>query len=167
MRADDCQQLVDSLLVSHPKAQALLAATKARTRGGFTVHCRPCPETDSNAFTQINPLEITICSNRVSTSSDVGAFLLHELVHAYDYVSTKCRFDTCSGLAYSEIRAAREGECMQKSSYFQWQRDLCIRRHAINSTKSFFSDKEARACVDQVFDAAVLDMDPFLSNKEI
>ena len=44
--------------------------------------------------------------------------LTHELVHAVDHAHDRCKFATCEGLAFSEVRAARDAEC-DKHFYFE------------------------------------------------
>ena len=59
--------------------------------------------------------------------------LTHELIHGYDYKLKRCDFSTCNGLAYSEVRAAREAEC--KNAYpFDFLNRWCIRRYAADAT---------------------------------
>jgi len=55
----------------------------------------------------------------------------------YDYSSGRCDFSSCLGLAYSEVRAAREAECSSDAEYFitEYFRHRCIKNSAIRSTE--------------------------------
>lgn len=91
-------------------------------------------EIKAQAYLETNPLQIIFCSNKIELKRDVYEQILkHELIHAYDYIFNRCDFKTCNGLAYSEIRAARDGEC---SGYHihDYFKNKCIKDHAINST---------------------------------
>ena len=44
--------------------------------------------------------------------------LNHELVHAVDHAHDRCKFSTCEGLVFSEVREARDAEC-DKHFYFE------------------------------------------------
>ena len=82
------------------------------------------------------------------------------MVHAYDYVKSRCDFETCEGLAYTEVRAAREAECANHFPAISWLQNQCIKGNAIRSTASIFPVVEASRCVDTVFDVAVKDQAP-------
>ena len=84
--------------------------------------------------------------------------LTHEAIHAYDYTNNKCDFHTCEGLAYTEVRAAREAEC-SGPYMFEWFRELCIKANASNATENMFPSG-ARKCVNSVYAAAVTDYSP-------
>ena len=116
-----------------------------------------------------DPLQIVLCSNRLKTS-EVEEVVTHELVHAFDYTYSRCNFDSCEGLAYSEVRAAREAECANTSAFpFQlsWFKSQCIRYHASRSTSSLFPSLEAAKCVDTVLSAAMSDLAPFDGSYKI
>ena len=85
--------------------------------------------------------------------------LIHELVHAYDYFNNRCDMSTCEGLAYTEVRAAKQGNC---PGYYpmEWLEYKCIRDQAIASTAVFFDEDQAKVCVDNVFKQASRDKLP-------
>ena len=102
------------------------------------VSCRPCTNTgiegNARAFMMDNPLEIILCTNRVR-NEDIGEVLRHEAIHVFDYYTKKCDFMDCKGVAYSEVRAARESECANKFlNYFKFAKDFCVRNQAIQAT---------------------------------
>ena len=54
---------------------------------------------------------VVLCANRLAGDDDVEEALVHELVHAYDYVARGMDLTECPFLGCSEVRAAREAEC--------------------------------------------------------
>lgn len=84
--------------------------------------------------------------------------LAHELVHAFDH-SRGLPLHACEGLAFSEVRAAREGEC---KGFFphDWLRRRCVRLQAVDSTASFHTRAQAEECVARVFEEAMADLAP-------
>jgi hypothetical protein len=129
-----CEEIIHQLM-AEPRYRNV---TTQLNGSNLLMKCRICTEEGtegrSRAFLEINPTQITFCANRIAKSHDsYRQMLSHELTHAYDYLTGKCDFETCDGLAYSEVRAAREGEC---SGYFihHFFRQKCIRDHAIRST---------------------------------
>jgi hypothetical protein len=98
---------------------------------------------------------VVLCVNELA-DSDIEEAVVHELVHAYDYSKKRCDFSSCLGLAYSEVRAAREAECSGKFAS-QWLKNQCIRNRAVLSTANLYP-RSAKSCVDSVFDDALKDM---------
>jgi hypothetical protein len=129
-----CENLVQDLM-----AQSEYQQLVTRLNGtNLLIKCHQCSDSGtegkSRGFLEINPLQITLCVNRIKSSKEsYEKILTHELTHAFDYLTKKCDLTTCEGLAYSEVRAARNGEC---SDYFilPYFRNECIRNHAIRST---------------------------------
>eukprot|EP00978_Attheya_sp_CCMP212_P012236 scaffold30406_cov52-Attheya_sp.AAC.5 len=79
------------------------------------VECRRCgtegPESGARAFVKgPNPLSIVVCANRIFSRSDMEQVLVHELIHVHDVRVLGMELRSCTELAYSEIRAAREAE---------------------------------------------------------
>ena len=134
--------------------------------GGINVSCRPCGsegvEAGARAFlTNSVPLTVTLCTNRLKNEKkDVEEALMHELVHAYDYVHGRCDFSTCNGLAYTEVRAAKEAECSGMYP-IPWFKANCIKNHATKSTANLFPMKDSIQCVEKVYDLAIKDNAPF------
>ena len=132
--------------------------------GSPALTCRPCEnygvEGNARGFIVANPIEIVLCANRLS-KNDVKEVLKHELIHAFDFVNKRVDFNSCRGLAYTEIRAAREAECSDELA-FLGIKSRCIRRKATASTRNIFP-LDASACVEEVFQAAVNDRSPFNS----
>lgn len=123
------------------------------------IQCKVCDssgiEGTARAFISSNPLTITLCANRLTEKTYKDA-LVHEATHAYDFIHDKCDFATCEGLAYSEVRAARNAEC---ATSWKFTKRSCVRAHAISATSHIFP-KQAKACVVKVLDAALVDNSP-------
>eukprot|EP01038_Epipyxis_sp_PR26KG_P013147 gene13147-17615_t len=165
---DDCENTA-KLVIQNSK---LLQNILSNMNDQIAINCRPClssgNESNARGFLSINALEneqttkatITICSNRAK-KKEIEEILHHEVIHAYDYTNKRCDFSTCNGLAYSEVRAAREAEC--KGSYpFEFLRDQCVKSYAIRSTANLFPNT-ASQCVAEVFEEAIKDMEPLPS----
>lgn len=138
-------------------------------RGGddvttIAIECRPCgtssrAESGARAFVMgPEPLSIVLCSNRMSSQSEIEEVLVHELVHIYDVHSRDMDLRDCRTLAYSEVRSAREAECSGcLNSFFA---GICTREKATVATRNIFPER-ARQCVASVFDDAFADHAPF------
>ena len=155
----DCQKLADEFIVSNDKLREMLKSKDGTEL--WTVQCKACVEPDEkNARAYItNDSEVILCNNRLKTKEKIEEALNHEAVHAYDFTNNRCDFNTCEGVAYSEIRAARNAEC---SGYypFEWLRNSCIKATATNATGNIFP-RAASKCVKSVFKAAVVDISPY------
>ena len=104
------------------------------------------------------PPSITLCSNRLYKQADVEDSLMHEMIHAYDYLVRKMDLKDCEELACSEIRSNREGEC-RGNWIFERFRRRCTRLNAINATKSMFPER-ASECVLKMFEKCYKDESP-------
>lgn len=122
------------------------------------VECRICGrdgvERSARAFIS-SPLRIVLCANRLSAKDYAEAFT-HEATHAFDYVFGSCDFSKCDGLAYSEVRAARNAECASSRFLFK---NYCIKKSATKATANLFP-QEASDCVARAFEKAVRDYKP-------
>ena len=95
-------------------ARAESASTSTSTRSGLLVTCRACgndgPEGNAKALFGVFPdsgrPEITLCTNRLHSRSDVRRILAHELTHAYDFCVRGMNLTDCSTLACSEVSTA-------------------------------------------------------------
>ncbi len=123
------------------------------------VECRVCErggvEGTARAFISAPPLRITLCANRLK-GNDYAEALTHEATHAFDYINSSCDFSSCDGLAYSEIRAARNAECADS---FTFMKEGCIKRQATRATSNIFP-QNASECVARMFDKAIADIRP-------
>jgi len=74
-------------------------------------------------------------------------------------------FSSCEGLAYSEVRAAREAECKDYNIYpFEdWAKKKCVSFYASKSTCNMFP-KIGSSCVNKVIDEAMKDLSPNNNN---
>lgn len=147
------------------------------------ISCIDCSKRGIKArgFLEVDPMAIKICADRIQPT-EVQMLVNHELVHAYDYSLGRCDFSTGQGLAYSEVRAAREAEC---SGWFlhDYFRMRCIKDHATRSTEKIFSSStttsgsspgtgvppsammSAASCVDEVYESAMKDLEPYASSS--
>lgn len=159
---EKCKNIVENLHRSSTRAAALLKSMSTQPM----VSCQDCSQTsrDVNQTTRAIlrdtfPLEIAICCNRLN-ESEIEEVLVHELIHAYDYSGNRCDFSSCKGLAYSEVRAAREAECSKGYFPFEFMRQSCIRDCAIRSTSNLFPSAQSTICVDAVLSEAMKDLQP-------
>ena len=130
-----CEDFLSSILLSskYLKLKSTLNLTS------FQLECHNCSsigiEGKSKAFIEINPLKIIFCSNRIKNTKESYEMILnHELIHIYDYSTKNSNLLMCNGLAYSEVRAAREGECSYSFFIHSYFKNKCIKDHAIRST---------------------------------
>mmetsp|Transcript_16848 Transcript_16848/g.25338 ORF Transcript_16848/g.25338 Transcript_16848/m.25338 type:complete len:166 (+) Transcript_16848:139-636(+) len=158
----ECEDIIRATLAS----DRFKSVVSKLSGSNLEVCCRVCSrqgvEGHARAYLEINPPKVVLCSNKIQPK-DVEELLAHELTHAHDYIFGKCDLETCKGLAYSEVRAAREGEC---NGFFlhDYFRKQCIRNHAIRSTENLFPSGAER-CVDDVFDVAMADLEPFRKSR--
>ncbi len=111
-----CSQALAEALLPSGRAARLLeeinskAGDKKITQSD--IRCMPCPKgLKARAYFEAPPAKIVLCSDKLQTPLDVEESLVHELVHAYDYVVYGSNLENCMELAKSEVRAAREAEC--------------------------------------------------------
>jgi len=154
-----CEELVRRLRDS-AKFSKLIESNKGP---GIKITCRPCtregPEGGARAvLLDSTPLEVALCTNRLG-EKDIEEVLVHELVHVYDHTNQRCNLMTCEGLAFSEVRAAREAEC---NRFFpcQWLKTQCIKYNATRATANLFPEDAAK-CVESVLRKAIADKAPF------
>jgi hypothetical protein len=126
------------------------------------VNCEYCSndgvEGTARAYLSLdNGLNIVLCANRLR-ENDIHEALMHEAVHAHDYLYNRCNMHSPEGLAYTEIRAAREAECADKFSIF---RNSCIKEKAARATKNVFPSINTSVIVDKVFEQAMSDDKPW------
>lgn len=130
------------------------------------LECRICPETGpasgARAFLEAPPPSIVLCANRLATRREVEEAMVHELVHAFDYLVSGRNLLDCQALAYSEVRAAHAAECSELSRSFtcSFFEKGCVRSMATRSTENLFPGRGA-GCVNAVFDSAYNDRAPY------
>ncbi len=116
---EDCdvcsRALVEALL---PSGRAARLLEEIHSKAGdkniaqSDIRCMPCPKgLNARAYFEAPPAKIVLCSDKLHTPLEVEESLVHELVHAYDYVVYGANLENCMELAKSEVRAAREAEC--------------------------------------------------------
>lgn len=157
---DECNTIVEDLQRSDPRVQVLLHNLFGEN---WKISCIVCSnygiESKARAFITVDPSEIILCANKLGAKREIKSALQHEAIHAYDYTKKRCDFSSCKGLAYTEVRAAREAECSGHYP-FEWLRNSCIKTCATNATSNFFPRDKANKCVRAVFDKAVRDIEP-------
>eukprot|EP00529_Nitzschia_sp_RCC80_P026480 CAMPEP_0113523740 /NCGR_PEP_ID=MMETSP0014_2-20120614/45858_1 /TAXON_ID=2857 /ORGANISM="Nitzschia sp." /LENGTH=352 /DNA_ID=CAMNT_0000421833 /DNA_START=118 /DNA_END=1173 /DNA_ORIENTATION=+ /assembly_acc=CAM_ASM_000159 len=130
--------------------------------------CRKCastgPEGGARAFLMgPQPLSVVLCHNRIdSEPEEINEILTHELTHLYDVQTLQLDLQECENLAYSEVRAAKSAECRNWSS--SWK-PYCAKQKAMNATHNLYP-KEARSCVNKVFETAFNDNRPFHQQRD-
>lgn len=138
-------------------------------------------------YLKINPLQVTLCDHNIENrlklelnlnkhnnylnekeknklnneiKNRIKETLVHEFTHAYDYINSRVNFHTCNGLAYTEIRAARNGNCdtelLNKIPLFK---SICTYFAARDSTQSFYP-RDTDKCLINVFLEAYKDHEP-------
>ena len=163
MSLTSCEEMVSLVLGNKipltPNKKYQHAFDKLK-KENITFSCIDCSKIGVRArgFLQTNPLAIKICADRIKPS-DVNTLVDHELLHAYDYSLGRCNFHSGEGLAYTEVRAAREGEC---SGWFplEYFRTSCIKSHATRATEAFYP-KDGAQFVEKVYDMAMKDLEPY------
>ncbi|CAM9272364.1 unnamed protein product, partial [Scytosiphon promiscuus] len=139
--------------------------------GELQLDCQVCPTTGmkrrsvgpaagARAYLEAPPPGIVLCANRLGSRQEVEEAVVHELVHAYDYLVAGLALVDCQSLA--EVRAARAAECSETSRSFvcSYFKKGCVRSTAARSTEGLFPGK-GKGCVDAVFDAAYQDQGPY------
>lgn len=131
--------------------------------GKLPIICRACTDEGVEGLARAffaTPPSITLCSNRLYRRSDIQESLVHEMIHAYDYLVREMDLTKCKRLACSEIRANREGECSGRwIELFDSARKTCTKNSAIHATQSIFP-KKGRECVKVMFDECYADREP-------
>ncbi|CAM9375597.1 unnamed protein product, partial [Discosporangium mesarthrocarpum] len=104
--------------------------------------CQKClppkgPAGGGRAFLEHPPTTAVLCANRLRSAGELEEALVHELVHAFDWCVARRDLLDCQGLAWSEVRAAREAECGAASRSFpcSFFRKRCTRAAAERSTQ--------------------------------
>lgn len=169
----NCEDVLE-LLKEEPKIKNYLKVLNSTPIDVLCKVCSTAAEENARAYLASDPLSIVLCSNRLRTKQAIEEALTHELVHAVDYVLERYDFSTCKGLAFSEVRAARDAECNRRF-YFDFSKKRCIRQTAVDSTKVcrtvlvdvIISDLlqnlfpyDGADCVNKVFEDAMKDMFP-------
>jgi len=135
------------------------------------IQCQTCgssgPEGSARAYVRgPSPLSIILCSNRLSllNTNEINQVLTHELIHVFDVHYRKWDLTNCYNLAKSEIRAAREAECDNSLTSFDFMKRFCVKDKAKVATTNMFPDIGLH-CVNQVFDEAIGDNEPFFKSS--
>jgi hypothetical protein len=162
---ESCEEALKLIISRNENLKKLVSSEM-----NLKVSCRECVkngvEGNSRAFLFFPPFQIVLCTNRLQTK-DIEEVIIHEAIHAFDFYNNRCDFKTCEGLAYTEVRAAREAECGSGIYPFKWMKDECVKYHATKSTANLFPKKQAAMCVDAVFLQAMADLTPGVDFKQL
>lgn len=61
---------------------------------------RPGPASGARAFLESPPAAVVLCANRLGSRREVEEAVVHELIHAYDYLVAGIDLLDCRSLAY-------------------------------------------------------------------
>ncbi len=116
-KCEFCNEALVKALLPNSRANRLLeeihskTGEKSITKSDISC-CASCPEgLNARAYFAAPPATIVLCSEKLHTPLGVEESLVHELVHAYDYLVYESKLENCMEVARSEVRAAREAEC--------------------------------------------------------
>jgi|EP00945_MAST-04E_sp_MAST-4E-sp1_P007237 hypothetical protein len=156
MHIDECTKFLEKARKS-AKAKELLKFLNAADTGGDGVKllCRKCPNEGPQKFAKAYfaspPHEMVVCHNRVKTIEQIEKSVIHEMIHAVDYVARDMNLLECKMLACSEIRAARGAEC---ASEYLTKAELLLRNFDIFRGKSLMEEcvqDQARRATETMF----------------
>ncbi|KAH9260138.1 hypothetical protein BASA81_001913 [Batrachochytrium salamandrivorans] len=169
---EDCATIVSKLSLNSVKVTCKRWDRNPQTqfaRGYFTASGHDDPGG------QIVP-EIILLPERIfGGEGEIREILRHEMVHAFDHSVLKRDLRSSTGLACSEIRAAREAECQQCSTNpfiratcrimptrmcERW-REECVREVATKATEAAFPKQIATVSVSEMFSECYEDRQGF------
>lgn len=82
-----------------PRYPTPLMATSTPYRSG--------PAAGARAFLESPPPGVVLCANRLGSRQEVEEAVVHELVHAYDYMVAGIELRKCQSLAYRSVVASK------------------------------------------------------------
>lgn len=167
LTVQECSQYLHDLLTSydHVKTNNTRSNTAIKllnhlANSDMNIVCGECSNSGNiskyRGFLQKEPFQIVLCANRIQ-KREIEEVLVHESTHAYDLINKKVDFNTCEGLAYSEIRAARNADCANDSPL---TKDACISYRALLSTACSHSESDAMKCITSQYSKAMKDIEP-------
>ena len=154
------------------------AATAPSSLNHLLMYCRHCnnkgAEGTARAFLAAPPPQIVFCTNRLRNAKEMEETFVHEMIHAVDYCTRDMDITKCEALACSEIRAAREAECLTKwipnrnGEEFKvpwpittFTKEGCTKYSAVEATQAMFPGSVGEACVEKMFQQCYYDTVPF------
>lgn len=63
----------------------------------------PGPASKARAYLESPPPRVVLCANRLRFRHEIEECLVHELVHAYDYLVSGLKLTDCRPLAYRSV----------------------------------------------------------------
>ena len=167
MHIDECTALLEKARKSAKARELLKFLNQGDVDGaGVKLLCKKCPNEGPQKFAKAYfaspPHEMVVCHNRVKTVEQIEKSVIHEMIHAVDYVVRDMNLRECKMLACSEIRAARGAECateyltkaellLKKFDVFRGKSLMedCVQDQARRATETMFPG-EGRDCVDEM-----------------
>lgn len=163
-----CEKWKQKLSQSSPILQFLVSELNKLSVSPLVL-CTPCDPKRAGGFAP--GLGIVLCENNLSSKAHMEDTLAHELIHAYDNVTTKLNWKNKLHVACTEIRAANlSGECAFTKEFKRgnWgiakQHQECVRRRAVMSlvqSKIVKTENEAEDAVRLVWKSCFEDTAPF------
>jgi hypothetical protein len=148
------------------------------TTASLLMYCRHCTkkgvEGSARAFIAAPPPQLVFCTNRLKSKKALEEVFVHEMIHAVDYCTRAMDLTECEALACSEIRAAREAECLTAME-LEWNgktldtpwpvsaftKKGCTKRLATAATQNMFPGHVGETCVEKMFEQCYKDRVPF------
>ncbi|KAI9090818.1 peptidase M76 family-domain-containing protein [Phlyctochytrium arcticum] len=165
-----CEKWRDEVMEKSVRVRTLLSGLASNGCAFRKEHfsCVTCDETLAGGF---GPTAgVHLCSNIFNTSEQLEDTMAHELVHAYDYCTTKLNFEDIEHHACTEIRAAHlSGDCnftkelRRGFGAFQGQFERCVRRRAALavSYNPEHTLEKAKDVVNKLYPVCMADIAPF------
>jgi inner membrane protease ATP23 len=163
-----CEKWKLKLSQSSPILKFLLTELSKHSESPLLL-CTSCDPKRAGGFAP--GLGIVLCENNFLSKAHMEDTLAHELIHAYDNVTTKINWKNKLHVACTEIRAANlSGECAFTKEFKRgnWgiakQHQECVRRRAVMSvllSKIVNTEKEAEDAVRLVWKSCFQDTAPF------
>ena len=159
----ECEVNVMKVMQNSPRVKLLIQSLN-RSGCPFIPHrhiaCAPCDKAISGGYDDTHN-QVIICANKCKTETKVEEILSHELIHMYDYCTSKVDLDRIDHLACSEIRAAALASCVNYDWNF-WSFENCVKTKAAQSVAVIKNCKlnEAKRQVEAVFHKCYGDLEP-------
>ena len=167
MDKEICELNVLQALQSSERLKKLLKALKSSgcpVVPSRHIACIPCGESLLGGYDQEHN-QVVICQNKCKNPKQVEEILSHELVHLYDFCTTKLDFSNVEHLACTEIRASSLVSCSAEwKNFFQhWGSHAeCVKTKASKSVSVIknLNSKDSRNAVSKVFEKCYADIEP-------
>lgn len=88
------------------------------------------PAAAARAYLEAPPPGVVLCANRLGSRREVEEAVVHELVHAYDYLVAGVELLDCQALAYRYVVVVVETPSLQTLRAHNRQHDECTTKEA-------------------------------------